>query len=173
MAPANPPAHALYPGSFDVVTLGHLDVIRRAARIFARVTVAVAHNPAKIYALFTVEERLAMLRASVKKWRNVDVASFSGLTVNVASQVGATVILRGLRAVSDFEYELQMAMMNDNLAPDVTTVFMAPSPQYSFLSSSSVKEIARLGGDISDFVTPAVARELIARIRAESVNESC
>ncbi|MBX7247079.1 MAG: pantetheine-phosphate adenylyltransferase [Candidatus Sumerlaeaceae bacterium] len=152
--------HALYPGSFDVLTLGHLDVLRRAVRMFAKVTVAVADNPAKVTALFSPDERVEMLRVATKSMPNVEIRSFSGLTVDFARKVKATAILRGLRAVSDFEYELQMAMMNGNLAPEVTTVFMPPSPQYSFLSSSLVKEIARYGGQISELVPRDVERKL-------------
>ncbi len=159
-------SHALYPGTFDVVTHGHLDVLRRAARIFSQVTIAVAENPAKRDTLFSMAERISMLKEGVSPWQHVQVLSFTGLTVEFASSIGATAILRGLRAVSDFEFEFQMAMMNDNLAPDITTMFMAPSPQFSFLSSSLVKEIARYGGDISHFVPPHVesaVRQKMAR----------
>jgi pantetheine-phosphate adenylyltransferase len=157
-------AHALYPGSFDVLTYGHLDLVRRAARIFARVTIAVAKNPAKLQPLFTPEERVAMMIESVRDFGNVGVVDFSGLTVDLARRIDASVILRGLRAVSDFEYELQMAMTNDSLAPEITTFFMAPSPQYSFLSSSMVREVAAFGGDIAGFVPPHVAQMLAQRI---------
>lgn len=149
-------SHALYPGSFDVVTYGHLDVVRRAARIFSKVTVAVAENPNKRDTLFSIAERVGMLQQGVEPWPNIEVRTFPGLTVDFAGSIGATAILRGLRAVSDFELEFQMAMMNDNLAPAITTMFMAPSPQFSFVSSSLVKEIARFGGDISHFVPPHV-----------------
>lgn len=158
--------HALYPGTFDVLTLGHLDVIRRATRIFDKVTVGVAENPAKRGPMFTTAERVEMLCAATAGMPRVDVQAFSGLTVAFARAIGARVIVRGLRAISDFEFELQMAMMNDNQAPEVTTVFMAPSPQFSFLSSSLVKEIARFGGDISEFVPPEVGRHLKARLEA-------
>lgn len=156
--------HALYPGSFDVLTYGHLDVLRRAARSFERVTVAVATNVAKREPLFSPEERLAMLRQATAEWPNVEARAFQGLTVDFAHSIGAGTILRGLRAVSDFEFEFQMAMMNEQLAPAITTVFMVPSPQYSFLSSSLVKEIARFGGDISGFVPPVVQKALLERI---------
>lgn len=156
--------HALYPGSFDVLTYGHLDILRRAARSFGRVTVAVAANPAKRTPLFTPEERLEMLRESAAEWPNVEARMFLGLTADFAGTIGAHVILRGLRAVSDFEFEFQMAMMNNQLSPDVTTVFMAPAPQYSFVSSSLVKEIARFGGDISSFVPPVVQRAVTAKL---------
>lgn len=155
-------SHALYPGSFDVVTFGHLDVVRRAARMFERVTIAIADNPTKREPVFTPAERKAMLEQCVGEWPNVSVMTFPGLTVEFARKIGAIVILRGLRAVSDFEFEFQMAMMNDNLAPEITTMFMAPSPQYSFLSSSLVKEIARFGGDISHFV-PSHVEEAVRK----------
>ena len=150
-------SHALYPGSFDVVTFGHLDVVRRAARVFDKVTVAVAENPGKREPLFPVARRVEMLQISCREWDNIDVVSFPGLTVEFAGRIGAEVILRGLRAVSDFEFEFQMAMMNENLAPSITTMFMAPSPEYSFVSSSLIKEIARYSGDISHFVPGHVA----------------
>jgi pantetheine-phosphate adenylyltransferase len=149
--------HALYPGSFDVVTFGHLDVVRRAARVFDKVTVAVAENPGKREPLFPVVRRVEMLRICCREWTNVDVVSFPGLTVDFATGIGAEVILRGLRAVSDFEFEFQMAMMNENLAPNITTMFMAPSPEFSFVSSSLIKEIARYNGDITHFVPDHVA----------------
>lgn len=160
--------HALYPGSFDVVTHGHLDIVRRAARIFDRVTVAVAENPGKKNPFFTFEQRVEMLRACTAEWENVTVDSFPGLTVNYAQKVGASVILRGLRAVSDFEFEFQMAMMNENLAPEITTMFMAPSPQLSFVSSSLVKEIAKYGGDISHFVPNIVEEKVKAQFLSDN-----
>lgn len=163
-----PTTHALYPGSFDGVTFGHLDIVRRAARLYSRVTVAIAENPSKVTPLFTVPERVAMLSECVADTPNVDVQSFPGLTVNFATAIGAQVILRGLRAVSDFEFEFQMAMMNDNLAPGITTMFMAPAPQFSFVSSSLVKEIARYGGDISHFVPPNVAAAITERLGGQS-----
>jgi pantetheine-phosphate adenylyltransferase len=159
-------SHALYPGSFDVVTYGHLDVVRRAGRIFERITIAIADNATKREPLFTVGERVAMLRECAREWPNVYVEAFPGLTVDFARKIGATVILRGLRAVSDFEFEFQMAMMNENLAGEITTVFMVPSPQYSFLSSSLVKEIARFGGDVSTFIPPHVEQAVKAKLLA-------
>lgn len=157
-------SHALYPGSFDAVTFGHLEIIRRAARHYGCVTVAVAENPGKRSPLFSVDERVDMLNVCTADLNNVTVTSFPGLTVDFANSVGADVILRGLRAVSDFEFEFQMAMMNQNLAPNVTTMFMVPAPQFSFVSSSLVKEIARYGGDISHFVPDNVARAIIERL---------
>lgn len=156
--------HALYPGSFDAVTFGHLDIVRRAARHYGQVTVAVAENPGKRQPLFSVEERVDMLRETLQEMGNVQVRSFPGLTVDFAQSIGATVILRGLRAVSDFEFEFQMAMMNENLAPDITTMFMVPAPQFSFVSSSLVKEIAGYGGDISHFVPANVEQAILRRI---------
>jgi pantetheine-phosphate adenylyltransferase len=160
--------HALYPGTFDVVTFGHLDLVRRASTIFRRLTVAVAQNPAKQAPIFTVQERVEMLKEAVEDLSNVDVASFTGLTVNFAREIGAQVIVRGLRAVSDFEFELQMAMMNESLNPDICTVFMAPAPAYSFLSSSLVKEIAKFGGDITPYVPAHVAEKLMKRMKEQS-----
>lgn len=157
-------SHVLYPGSFDAVTFGHLDIVRRAARHYTHVTVAVAVNPGKREPLFSVEERVEMLRVCTADMDNVTVDSFPGLTVEYAAQVGASIILRGLRAVSDFEFEFQMAMMNDNMAPDITTMFMVPPPKYSFVSSSLVKEIARYGGDISHFVPANVGEAIIERL---------
>ncbi|PKO18744.1 pantetheine-phosphate adenylyltransferase [candidate division BRC1 bacterium HGW-BRC1-1] len=159
------PSHALYPGSFDVLTNGHLDLMGRAVRIFDRVTIAVAHNPVKITGLFTIDERLEMLRDAVADMPGVDVQHFTTLTVDFARSIGASVIIRGLRAVSDFEYELQMAMANESLAPEVVTVFMAPSPANSFISSTTVREIAAFGGSVDAFVPPAVAARLYAKLK--------
>ena len=160
-------SHALYPGSFDAVTFGHLDLVRRAADLYDTVTVAVADNPSKKGPLFTVAERVDMLRDCVTAMPNVEVRSFPGLTVEFAKAIGASVILRGLRAVSDFEFEFQMAMMNENLAPEVTTMFMVPVPEFSFVSSSLVKEIARYGGDISHFVPANVAEAIVKRLNGK------
>lgn len=157
-------SHALYPGSFDGVTFGHLDIVRRAARHYAQVTVAVAENSGKRTPTFSIPERVEMLRDCLDEMANVEVLSFPGLTVEFATSIGAEVILRGLRAVSDFEFEFQMAMMNENLAPNITTMFMVPAPQFSFVSSSLVKEIARYGGDISHFVPANVSRAIADRI---------
>lgn len=156
--------HALYPGSFDGVTFGHLDIVRRAARHYSRVTVAVAENPGKRQPLFSISERVEMLRECPLEMDNVYIESFPGLTVDFAQSIGATVILRGLRAVSDFEFEFQMAMMNENLAPNITTMFMVPAPQFSFVSSSLVKEIAKYGGDISHFVPANVEQAIFRRL---------
>jgi len=150
---------AVYPGSFDPITNGHLDVIRRAASMFGRVIVAVAHNSEKA-PLFTVEERVALTRQSVKGLRNVVVDTFRGLLVNYVRRKHAHVVVRGLRAVSDFEFEFQMALMNRKLEPRVETIFLMPKDEYTFLSSGLVKEIAELGGDVSEFVPPTVEKAL-------------
>jgi pantetheine-phosphate adenylyltransferase len=160
--------HALYPGTFDPLTVGHLDILRRASLMFSRVTIAVADNPAKTAPLFTVSERVGMIEIAARPMRNVRVRSFSGLTVEFARAIKANVVLRGLRAVSDFEYELQMAMMNESLEPGVSTIFMAPAPEYSFLSSSLVKEIARFGGDVAPFVPRHVEKQLRARLEGKA-----
>ncbi len=142
---------AVYPGSFDPVTNGHLDIIKRASRIFDKVIVAVLTNAAKNPA-FTFDERVAMLKAATHGIENVEVKSFNGLLVDFVKQENASVIVKGLRAVSDFEYEFQMALLNEKLAPEIETMFLATSDRYCFLSSSIVKEIARHGGSLEDFV---------------------
>ena len=156
---------AVYPGSFDPITNGHLDIIQRGLAVFDHVVIAVAYNRDKQSGLFTPEERVEMIREAIGKEPRVEVAAFEGLLVEYAKKRGAGIILRGLRAVSDFEFEFQMAMMNDQLAPEVTTMFMAPSPQYSFLSSSLVKEIARYGGDISHFVPRHVEKAVRSKLK--------
>jgi pantetheine-phosphate adenylyltransferase len=150
---------ALYPGTFDPVTNGHLDVIERASEIFDRVIVTVAKNTSK-KPLFTEAERVAMVRAAVKRFGNVSVESFGGLLIEYAVQKKAKAIIRGLRAISDFEYEFQMALMNRKLAGSVTTVFLMPHEKYTYLNSSIIREIAAFGGDISEFVPPVVVRSL-------------
>lgn len=151
---------AVYPGSFDPITRGHLDILERATTIFNSVTVSVLRNPAKA-PLFSVEERLELIRESTRELNSqVSVDSFDGLTVEHAARIGATAIVRGLRATSDFEFEFQMALMNRRLNPRIQTVFLMTSVTYVFMSSSMVKEIGRLGGDISDFVPPASAEAL-------------
>lgn len=150
---------AVYPGSFDPVTLGHLDVIERAAHLFDTVIVAPALNAQKNHT-FPIEARIAFLKECTARLGNVEVAPIRGLLVDFARDRGAHVIVRGLRAVSDFEFEFQMALMNRKLSPGLETVFFTPKEDYTYLSSRIVKEIARLGGDISDFVPPAVGRAL-------------
>jgi pantetheine-phosphate adenylyltransferase len=149
---------AVYPGSFDPITRGHEDLIRRARRFADQVIVAVAVNVAK-QPLFTLEERVALIRKTVDD-PAVDVRSFDGLLAEFARTAGATLIVRGLRAVSDFEYEFQMALMNRNLAPGVETVFLVPAFDLTYLSSSLVREVARFGGDVSALVHPAVQQAL-------------
>jgi pantetheine-phosphate adenylyltransferase len=149
---------ALCPGTFDPVTNGHLDIVRRAAGLFDRVIVAVVENPSK-QPLFSVQERVEMLREAVGELDNVEIESFSGLLVDHARGRGVTVIVKGLRAVTDFDYELQMAQMNRHLG-EVETCFVPTTPTWSYLSSSLVKEVARLGGDVSSLVPDHVVRRL-------------
>ena len=147
---------AIYPGSFDPVTLGHYDIIERSSRIFDRVIVGVLCNSAKT-PLFTTDERVEMLRYVTAELPNVTVLSFDGLLVDFARQQSADVIVRGLRAVTDFEYELQMAQMNRVIAPEIDTLFLTTNLKYAYLSSSMVKEVARYGGDISEFLNSRIA----------------
>lgn len=150
---------ALYPGSFDPVTLGHLDILDRSARLFERVVIAVLENPSK-KPYFSTEDRVQMIRESLGERRGIEVGTFNGLTTDYARQVGASVIVKGLRAVSDFESEFQQALMNRRLYPEVTTVFIPTSLRYLFLSSSLIKELSAFGGDISEFVPAPVAQRL-------------
>ncbi|MGJ5675891.1 MAG: pantetheine-phosphate adenylyltransferase [Nostochopsis sp.] len=150
---------AIYPGSFDPITLGHLDIIQRGSRLFTKVIVAVLRNPNKT-PLFSVQKRLELIRYSVKHLPNVEADAFDGLTINYAHMREAAVLLRGLRAISDFEIELQMAHINKTLSVDIETVFLATSNEYSFLSSSVVKEIARFGGSVDHLVPPHVALDI-------------
>jgi pantetheine-phosphate adenylyltransferase len=154
---------ALYPGTFDPITNGHTDLVRRAARLFDEVVVAIAANPKKT-PLFTLEERVGLAQSILKDVRGARVIGFDNLLIDLMRQEGARVILRGLRAVSDFEFEFQMAGMNRKLAPDFETVFMTPSEHEMFISSSLVKEIAVLHGNVSDFVDPRVCAALKARL---------
>ena len=154
---------AIYPGSFDPVTNGHLDLIARGAMIFDQLIVAVAQNLDK-EPLFAVKERVEMLEAVTFEWKNVEVEIFDGLLMDYARSRGASVIMRGIRAVSDYEYELQMAMMNRKIEPDIETVFMLPAEAYSYLSSRLVKELARLGGPVKDLVPPLVVERLRAKV---------
>jgi pantetheine-phosphate adenylyltransferase len=150
---------AIYPGSFDPVTNGHLDVIERARKLFDEVIVAVAHNDAKL-AFFSLEQRLDLLQKTVGQIDNVRVAHFEGLLVDFAKKEGAGAVIRGLRAISDFEFEFQMALMNRKLQASVETIFLMPKEEYTYLSSRIVKEIARLGGDITKFVPKPVSDAL-------------
>ncbi|MBD2496157.1 pantetheine-phosphate adenylyltransferase [Nostoc sp. FACHB-280] len=150
---------AIYPGSFDPITLGHLDIIQRGSRLFDKVIVAVLRNPNKV-PLFTVQQRLEQIRIATQHLPNVEADSFDGLTVNYAQQRQAQVLLRGLRAISDFEVELQMAHTNKTLSTQIETVFLATSNEYSFLSSSVIKEIARFGGSVDHLVPPHIALDI-------------
>jgi pantetheine-phosphate adenylyltransferase len=150
---------ALYPGSFDPVTNGHLDVLTRACRLFDEVLVAVAHNSSK-EALFSTEQRMELLRTATAALPNARIVQFEGLLVDFAKAQGVRAIIRGLRAVSDFEFEFQMALMNRSLAPDLETLFLMPSEETTYLSSRLVKEVARLGGDIERFVPECVRKAL-------------
>jgi pantetheine-phosphate adenylyltransferase len=156
---------AVYPGSFDPPTKGHEDLVRRSLALADRVIVAVATNATK-QPLFTVEERLSMLQAAVGDEPRVSLQSFDGLLAEFAKRVGATVIVRGLRAVSDFEYEFQMALMNRQLHPSLETVFLVPAVDLTYLSSSLVREVARFGGDVGALVHPQVAAALALRFRS-------
>ena len=154
---------AIYPGSFDPVTNGHLDLIERGTKIFDRLIVGVLRNLEKA-PLFSLDERVEMLREVTQPWANVDVEIFTGLLVDYAQLRNAQVILRGIRAISDYEYELQMAMMNRKLEPNLETVFMMPAEAYSYLSSRMVREIAQLGGPVGGLVPPAVEQRLRAKV---------
>ncbi|MCR5087634.1 MAG: pantetheine-phosphate adenylyltransferase [Lachnospiraceae bacterium] len=153
----------IYAGSFDPITLGHLDIIKRAARITKKLIIAVLNNNAK-KPVFSVEERVQLIRKVTKDIPGVEVMSFSGLTVDFAKEQNANVLVRGLRAVTDFEYELQIAQLNHKLNPDIDTIFLTTSVEYSYLSSSIVKEIASYGGDISQFVPPEVVRDVYDKL---------
>ncbi|GAC1625559.1 MAG: pantetheine-phosphate adenylyltransferase [Candidatus Acidiferrum sp.] len=157
---------AIYPGSFDPVTNGHLDLIERGEKMFDRIIVAVLKNVEK-EPLFSVPERVEMLREATKHWPNVEVEIFQGLLVDYARRKGAGVILRGIRAISDYEYELQMALMNRKLEPRLETVFMLPGESFSYLSSKLVREIARLGGPLTGLVPPAVEARLLEKLSGE------
>ena len=156
---------AIYPGSFDPITNGHLDVIARGSRIAERLVVAVLRNQSK-HPLFSVDERLEMIAEVVKPYPNVQIAAFEGLLVDFAASQGATMIVRGMRAVSDYELEWEMALMNRRLKPEIETVFLMAGEEYSFISSHLVKEVAALGGNVSDVVPPSVEQRLKKRIAA-------
>lgn len=154
----------VYPGTFDPITNGHTDLVRRGCRLFDRLVVAVAENPAK-GTTFSLDERVEMAREALKDLPGVEVVGFDGLLIEFAREQGANLILRGLRAVSDFEHEFQLSSMNRKLAPEVETIFLTPDEAYGFISSSLVREIARLGGDVSGFVSPGVEAALRSRLR--------
>ena len=155
---------AVYPGTFDPITNGHVDLVERASHLFERLIVGVAQSPAKGPAL-PLELRVELAKAALAAYPNVEVRGFDTLLAHFVAQMGAGVLLRGLRAVSDFEYEFQLAIMNRHLNPEVETLFLTPAEQYGFISSSLVREISRLGGDVSGFVPPAVAAALQAEWR--------
>ena len=154
---------ALYPGTFDPPTNGHVDLIQRGAKLFEHLTVGILNNPVK-NPLFTVEERVEMLRESTSALGNVSVATFDGLMVDFARQLGATAVLRGIRAISDYEHEFQMALMNRRLAPEIETVFLQPAGRYSFISSRMLKEVFSFGGDVTGLVPPSVLKRLRGRM---------
>ena len=158
---------AIYPGTFDPITNGHLDLVLRASRLFHQVIVAVASNAGKS-PLFALEERINLVEKALARQENVKVVGFDNLLVDCAREYGATIILRGLRAVSDFEYEFQLAGMNRNLAPELETLFLTPAEKYLFISSSVIKAIAQLNGDISAFVPDVVRRELQLKFKQEN-----
>lgn len=153
--------HCIYPGTFDPITFGHLDVLARAARLFDRVTVAIAHNPGK-GPLFSPEQRLELVRAVTTDLPNVEATLFDGLLVEFARAHDAIAVIRGIRALSDFEFEFNMALMNRHLEPALETIFVMPRETYSYTSSNLVKQVAKLGGDVSHFVPPAVGQALRA-----------
>ena len=155
---------AIYPGSFDPVTLGHMDIIKRSCKIVDELIVGVLNNNAKT-PLFSVEERVKMLREATKELKNVKVVEFEGLLVDFAKAIDAKVVIRGLRAITDFEYELQMTQTNHKLKPDVETLFLTTSIEYSFLSSTTVKEVAAFGGDITQFVPEVVVKEIEEKMK--------
>lgn len=158
---------ALYAGTFDGITRGHLDIVRRSAELFNRLVVGVAKNTSKS-PLFTMEERVGMIREETREIANVEVTLFEGLTMDYAEKIGANIVIRGLRIISDFEYELQMAMMNRTLNPRVETLFMFPTADHLHISSSMIKEVLLLGGEVSKFVPPATEkclREKLGSIR--------
>ncbi len=154
---------ALFPGTFDPPTNGHVDLIQRGSKLFGHLTVAVLNNPGKD-PLFTVSERVEMLEEITRSFDNVSVATFDGLTVEFARQQGAAAILRGIRAISDYEYEFQMALMNRRLAPEIETVFLQPAGRYSFISSRMLKEVFSFGGEVTGLVPPNVIKRLRGRM---------
>jgi pantetheine-phosphate adenylyltransferase len=154
---------AMYPGTFDPITLGHEDLVRRAARLYKRVVVAVAANTGTKAPMFSFTERVQLAQDALSDLNNIEVLGYEGLTVDFARENGLAVIVRGLRAVSDFEYEFQLANMNRHLTSEVETVFLTPSDKYTFISSTLVREVAALGGDVTEFVSPKVRKALMDR----------
>jgi pantetheine-phosphate adenylyltransferase len=160
---------AIYPGTFDPITNGHVDLVKRASKLFDKVIIAIAINPGKA-PTFSLSERVALAKESLQGFNNIEVQGFEGLLVDVAKHQRADVIIRGLRAVSDFEHEFQLASMNRKMQPDVETLFLTPSEQFSYISSSLVREIAALGGDVSEFVPNCVAEKLKVKLLSNSDN---
>ena len=156
---------AMYPGTFDPITLGHEDLVRRAARLFDHVIVAIALDTGSKVPMFTYDERVEMAKQALKHHDNVEIKGYSGLTVEYARENGHQVIIRGLRAVSDFEYEFQLANMNRALTEEVETVFLTPTDMYTYISSTLVREVAQLGGDVSGFVSPQVKTAIEERCK--------
>ena len=162
---------AIYPGSFDPVTLGHMDIIRRSSNIVDELIVGVLNNNAKT-PLFSVKERVRMLKEATKELENVQIIPFEGLLIDFVKKMDAKLVIRGLRAITDFEYELHMSQPNHKLAPDIETMFLTTSLEYSFLSSTTVKEIATFGGDISQFVPPVVIENIKQKMEIKNKKES-
>lgn len=158
------PVKAIYPGTFDPLTNGHLDLISRGAKIVSHLTVAILRNVGKGAPLFSIEERLEMIREATQGFDNVSVETFDGLLVDFARQQGAVAVLRGIRAISDYEYEFQMAMMNRKLAPELETIFMLPHEKYTYVSSRLIKGVVQLGGDVSGLVPELVMERLKAKV---------
>lgn len=154
---------AMYPGTFDPITLGHEDLVRRAARLYDKVVVAIAAHPGSKAPMFTFGERVQLAKSALSSIKNIEVTGYEGLTVDFAREHDLAVIIRGLRAVSDFEYEFQLANMNRHLTEEVETVFLTPTDKYTFISSSLVREVAQLGGDVAEFVSPEVKKALLER----------
>lgn len=156
---------AVYPGSFDPITNGHLDIIERSCKIFDKVIVAVLENPEKKTPLFTIDERVELIKKSTKGMTNVEVQSFKGLLINFMKKRDAKIIIKGLRAVSDFDYEFQMALLNHKLDPDIDTLFMMTNNKYSYLSSSAVKQVAMYGGCIKELVPDVIIEDIVNKIK--------
>jgi pantetheine-phosphate adenylyltransferase len=161
---------AIYPGTFDPITNGHLDIIRRASRLFGKIIVAVSNNPRK-RSLFSLGERKKMIQEAVDDLHNIEVDIFRGLLVRYAKKKGATILIRGLRAISDFESEFQMALMNRKLMPEMETVYLMPSEEYTYINSTIVKEVARLGGQIDCFLPPVVAKALRGKVEEMEMSD--
>jgi len=155
---------AMYPGTFDPITLGHEDFVRRAAKLYDQVIVAVAANTGTKKTMFSFDERVAMAEQALSDIPNIEVKGYEGLTIDFALENGLAVIVRGLRAVSDFEYEFQLASMNRHLTQDVETAFLTPTDKYTFISSTLVREVAQLGGDVTEFVSPKVKEALLKKV---------